>query len=424
MGSDNLKGMLTAILLNLAALNFHAVEARAAEALWLVAGDGRRIGQVSRGRELGHGALGTVYEITLTLPSGETQSVALKEWDPTRASREAVGRFMASHRSAQSLLDLHATPFIHFERGGLFLESAAGKRKSVILSEIMDGSVSDLRSELRLSGVTEQADLAARTRLLHQVMVESSSGVQQMGQGRLIHGDVKVENILYRRLPDGGITVALSDLDQVVSQGARARNFSPAFLAPEYLINPDRGSQTTRDIYSLAASLYEVVMGEVPWLGFVREDQKMAELYRRVALKRIEADPQVYRAYLQARAARPEAPFDAIARALISESALLKKVRRDFQEEFFKSSEDYARYHRWVGNKLSELEVKLTSGTQAARQFADLRMFIVSGLSYRASDREGAVALAGARLNTRPAALDCPVRIARATVRSFIRGLL
>jgi serine/threonine protein kinase len=242
--------------------------------------------------KIGEGAMGTVYR-SRDRRSG--QIVAIKVVDPdVIANRILIKRFEQEFLAAKALnhpnivraLDYCATQDIAF----LVMEYVEGKSLGEILER--HGQMPEAQAILLIAQVAQ--------------------GLHHAHQQGLIHRDVKPDNILvtpdgHAKLADLGLAKELdTSLDLTRTGGGLG---TPHFMAPEQFRNA-KEANVRSDIFSLAATLYGMVTGELPfkatgpvatWTKMIKNDlirprQLVPGLSERVdgaIRKALSADPQL-----------------------------------------------------------------------------------------------------------------------------------
>lgn len=100
-----------------------------------------------------------------------------------------------------------------------------------------------------------------------QIIVQACKGLEQAHREGLLHRDIKPDNIMV--LPDGTVKVidlGLAKAEEGSPDLTRAGSGlgTPNFMSPEQFRNA-KSVDARSDIYSLAATLYQAVTGEIPF---------------------------------------------------------------------------------------------------------------------------------------------------------------
>ena len=210
-----------------------------------------RVGHYELLAKLGQGGMGAVYKATDTRSGA---SVAIKILPRSKAQdREFLRRFEDEFRSTFELdhpnivkaLDIGEADGYHY-----------------FAMEYVDGA--DVYELLETRGRLEEADALSITIQVVQAM--------DYAQGeRLLHRDIKPDNILvdadgFAKLADFGLAkdYVFKDFRRITVDGSAIG--TPMYISPEQA----RGGQEIdirSDIYSLGATLYEMVTGKPPFEG-------------------------------------------------------------------------------------------------------------------------------------------------------------
>lgn len=244
-------------------------------------------------RQLGHGSFGIVY---LAEHIYEHELVAIKMLQVSLTSKDAWKEFLNEARGFR-LQHPHIIPLLDFgmssdESPFLVMEYAAG------------GS---LRERMEQEARLPLATIAAYTKQL-------ASALQYAHSRRLIHRDVKPENMLLRA--DGTILLSDFGIAQILDQRSLVSGFThtgtPAYMAPEQGMGyPCPAS----DQYALAVTVYEWIVGRLPFTGASMEVAIQHRLDPPPPLRAFNPaiSPQVEQIVLQALAKQPEARFATVA---------------------------------------------------------------------------------------------------------------
>jgi serine/threonine-protein kinase len=208
-------------------------------------------------RMLGGGAMGIVYEGYHLLLQ---KSVAIKVLRPELAALEELrDRFEAEARAAAAI-----------GHPNIVTVTDMGQTPAGALYFVMDR----LRGETLGERLDKQGklDVASAARIILEVL----GGLEAAHELRLVHRDLKPDNIFLARPPGGreiakildfGIAKALASVGRR-SQGTRIGTTvgTPMYMAPEQAVgDPDIDARA--DLYSLGVILYQVLAGRPPFDG-------------------------------------------------------------------------------------------------------------------------------------------------------------
>ncbi len=200
--------------------------------------------------KLGAGAMATVFKAKqLSLD----RTVAIKVL-PRRFSNNAdfIRRFYAEGRAAAALN--HPNIVQAFDVG------QAGEFHYFVMEYVEGSTVHDL--------------VAAKKRLDEQTAIEIimqvAEALEHAHERGLIHRDVKPKNIMLTKsgvakLADMGLARAVTDAEAAEAEAGKAFG-TPYYISPEQ-IRGEKEITPAADIYSLGATLYNMVTGNVPFDG-------------------------------------------------------------------------------------------------------------------------------------------------------------
>ena len=208
-------------------------------------------------RRLGEGGMGVVY---LALQESLGRHVALKVLRPERiGSFEAVKRFWREVEAVSRL-----------RHPNIVAVHASGEDRGVcyFAMELVPGSC--LKHELRRSW--SRGEKISTKRALRWIE-EIAGALDHAHKAGIIHRDVKPSNILIEldgraRLMDFGVARSTDHSTMTLTGEFRG---TPHYAAPEQVKARPRGIDGRADIYSLGATLYELVTGRVPFDGETTE---------------------------------------------------------------------------------------------------------------------------------------------------------
>jgi serine/threonine protein kinase len=228
-------------------------------------------------REIGRGGMGVVYEahdalrnrpcaIKRLLSTGGASHEAME-----RFGREAMlGALLGEHPNIVSTFDLGTIP----QTGELYCAM-----------DLVEGL--SLKWYIK-DGIGERMGV--------RLVLETARAVDFAHARGVIHRDIKPENILVdrqgrARLTDFGLAKALSGTALTATGVAMG---TPSYMAPEQVTDA-KNVQAAADIYSLGATLYDVLTGSPPYTG-----KKVSEVISQVLAGRL-VPPRVRRPSLDAR---------------------------------------------------------------------------------------------------------------------------
>ncbi len=233
------------------------VTARGSAELALAALRSALAGRYQVDRAVGSGGMAKVY---LAVDERHDRRVAIKVLRPELAAAVGAERFLREIRVTASLQHPHILPL--YDSG-----EAAGSVYYVM--PLVDGET--LRARLEREGQLPLGDAL-------EIAGSVASALDYAHRRGLIHRDVKPENILLARdagngargghalIADFGVAVAVATAgaDRLTESGIMIG--TPTYMSPEQA-KAERTLGPESDVYSLAAVLYEMLMGEPPFTG-------------------------------------------------------------------------------------------------------------------------------------------------------------
>jgi serine/threonine protein kinase len=203
-------------------------------------------------REIGRGAMGTVYE---AVHSQLQRTVALKVLPPELAeSEKRLQRFKREMAAIGRL-----------EHPNIVLATDAGESDGLcyIAMQFIDGR--DLEVILSEIGRFEPADAC-------EIVRQAALGLQHIHEQRLVHRDIKPSNIVMTKrgeikILDLGIAMLRNIGDRETAMTAAGSLMgTPDYIAPEQ-ITQCFDVDIRADIYSLGCTLYGLLSGKPPFTG-------------------------------------------------------------------------------------------------------------------------------------------------------------
>jgi serine/threonine protein kinase len=253
-------------------------------------------------RELGRGGMATVY---LAEELRHERQLALKVLHPRLAATLGTSRFLREIKTTASLTHPHILPLFDSGEVGGFL---------YYTMPYIDGET--LRHRLDREKQLPLSDALLITR-------EVADALGFAHSRGLLHRDIKPENVLLEAghavLSDFGISKVVTD-----AAGEDLTDTGLALGTPQYMSPEQAGAMKyldgRSDMYSLACVLYEMLAGDAPFAGSVRQVI--------LARKALESPPPLH----HIRETLPRHLCDAVARALATIPADRFRTMQEFVE--------------------------------------------------------------------------------------------
>jgi serine/threonine-protein kinase len=221
--------------------------------LRLAAGNARVIGQYRLERQLGEGAMGTVYLARHALLKRPT---ALKLLKPHLATDEVIGRFEREARLASQL--------VHPNTIGIYDYGRTPEGVFYYVMEYLEGQSLD-----EIMAATGPLPVA---RVIHVLRQACAALREAHGRG-LIHRDIKPHNLMLCRRGGEFDVVKILDFglvkDLTTMQSRNITQFqhvvgTPVYMAPERLRNA-ADADNRSDIYAIGATAFHLLAGHPPY---------------------------------------------------------------------------------------------------------------------------------------------------------------
>lgn len=213
-----------------------------------------RIGSFKVTRELGAGAMGTVYQAVQENPH---RDVAVKVMNPGMVSKKSLRRFQFE---AQVLANLNHPAIAQIYEAGTF-DDGAGMRPFFAMEYIPEARELDTWIDLR------RLDLPERLSLFRAIC----DGVEYGHRHGIIHRDLKPENILVDtdgnpKIIDFGVArSAETETSGTIATEAGRLIGTLQYMSPEQVeMNPDQ-LDTRSDVYALGVIFYEMLCEQLPY---------------------------------------------------------------------------------------------------------------------------------------------------------------
>jgi serine/threonine-protein kinase len=237
-------------------------------------------------RLLGRGGMGAVYvaeDLELA------RRVALKVLLPEAAANpEAVTRFEREARAAAALESDHVARIFGVGR----LANGA----AYIVMELLDGK--DLSYVLAERGPLPVHEVV-------QAIIDACDALSEAHARGIIHRDLKPANLFFAKRANGNVTLKVLDfgISKTTSTepGAHSRGLTgtcaligtPSYMSPEQ-IREVRNVDARADIWALGVTMYELLIGSVPFLGEAFADLCVAVMlnaHRSITAQRPDVPP-------------------------------------------------------------------------------------------------------------------------------------
>jgi len=201
-------------------------------------------------KEIGHGAMGIVYEAKDPLIDRivAVKTINLEDLDPDER-KEYEARFYLEARSAGRLSHPNIVTIYDLgESGGM----------AYIAMELMEGS--------ELQNLLKDGQWLPVNEVLN-IMIEVATGLAYAHEHGIIHRDIKPSNIMVlkgNRVKIADFGIARMDSWHLDTQGGKLLG-SPLYMSPEQVSS--RPVDHRSDIFSVGTVLYRVLSGKMPFTG-------------------------------------------------------------------------------------------------------------------------------------------------------------
>jgi serine/threonine-protein kinase len=214
---------------------------------------GDRVGQYVLRRELGRGAMATVFEAE---HAALGKRVALKRMHPhLAADPTAAARFMREGKAATQIRSPHVVDVF---------DVASDDGVPFLVMELLEGA--DLAAALRERRKLPLQEIA-------DLVVPVAVATQAAHEAGVIHRDLKPGNILLTRRGDGVSPIVLDfGISKILTDVERDLTASEVLLGTVHYMSPEqtrggRAASALSDQYALGVILYECATGAKPFAG-------------------------------------------------------------------------------------------------------------------------------------------------------------
>jgi len=238
-------------------------------------------GRWSIGRELGRGNVGAVFEARDRNGRQAAIKILLPEW---RSQEHVLERFAREARVLMRLTTPHVGQLLDVGN----LDPEHGDLPYLVL-EYLEGE--DLQHLIQRTGKVPYRQAFAWC-------ADACVGVAAAHDVGVIHRDVKPSNVFLARTPEADPTVKVLDFGLAAgdpssdNSGKLTSEYvlgSPAYMSPEQMV-ASSDVDPRSDVWSMGATLYELVTGRIPFPGATHLEMFAAVMTR---------PPEPLRAYMQ-----------------------------------------------------------------------------------------------------------------------------
>ncbi|MEP7326092.1 MAG: protein kinase [Gemmatimonadota bacterium] len=207
-------------------------------------------------RELGAGGMATVY---LAQDLKHDRKVAVKVLRPELAAVIGAERFLSEIKTTANLQHPHILPL--FDSGEAGRQGSGEQTFLFYVMPYVEGE--SLRDRLTRE---KQLPIADAVRIAKEV----ASALDYAHRHGIIHRDIKPENVM---LHDGSALVADFGIALAASKAGSTRMTetgmslgTPSYMSPEQAMG-EREITARSDVYALGAMVYEMLVGDPPFIG-------------------------------------------------------------------------------------------------------------------------------------------------------------
>ncbi|MFO0611538.1 MAG: serine/threonine-protein kinase [Polyangiaceae bacterium] len=223
-------------------------------------------------REMATGGMGDVYEVEHEELGQRRVMKVLRSH--LAADSDAAGRLRAEGRALTRMKSPHLVEVVDFGR------TSSGR--PFLVTELLEGRT--LRAEIEARGVFVAGEAV-------DVVLQVLTGIETVHAARLVHRDLKPDNIFYCH-PVNGPRRTVKILDFGVAKfGAEDREAmggfaptadgmlvgSPPFMAPEQILSKKVDNRT--DLYAVGLILFRLLVGRSPFRATTPLELLRAQLY-------------------------------------------------------------------------------------------------------------------------------------------------
>ncbi len=254
------------------------------------------IGRYQILEHVGSGAMGDVFRAH-DPQLDRTVAVKIPRWERLTQDPEIYGeRFLREARAAAQVRHAHVCPLY---------DAGTHHGQPYVVMAFVDGALLD---GMLKKGRIEDVPTAVR------IAMEVAEALGEVHRHGIIHRDLKPGNILIDReglasLTDFGLALSTLNAERLTSDGMLVG--TPVYMSPEQAAGENTTLTPSADIYSLGAVLYEMLVGQPPFLAPFRELllKIVSQAPTSPSIHRPELDPRLAAIVMRALEKSPEQRF-------------------------------------------------------------------------------------------------------------------
>ncbi|MEK7484524.1 MAG: serine/threonine-protein kinase, partial [Planctomycetota bacterium] len=250
---------------------------------------GNRIGGCIIARKLGQGGMGSVY-LAFHTRLGKWVAIKILPKQEEKETQHFLGDYRDNYVAIKSLSQKEETN--SYEQKRFLLEARAGSKlehPNVIgVLDVGEENECYYMIQQYIEGESLRKRIVRQKRLTIREIIPIlrgiCAGLEYAHQNQIIHRDIKPDNIMLTpqnevKIADFGLAKSLDKMSSLSVSGLILG--TPHFMSPEQC-EGKRSVDHRSDIYSLGATLFQMLTGEAPYVSRAEENSLMTILFRHV----------------------------------------------------------------------------------------------------------------------------------------------